>query len=169
MRTDTLGRTFCRIAVAVVLILAIGPAVASARVCATAQIDESFVLPDGSAHEPGALKLCRGTDYNPATTLHSSFVNNMAVGMLFGRSSASESAGNEQPFLVFVRNDLGQLRLFGYALPGEDGMETFRLEKPRGGKKSRVITTTLTAARAPLPPLDDLRAEPVITIVANLN
>jgi hypothetical protein len=157
------------IAVAAVLIFPIGPAAASARVCATAQIDESFVLPDGSMHEPGTLKLCRGTDYNPAISFHSSFVDNMAVGMLLGRSSASEDAGSEQPFLVFFRNDLGQLRLFGYALPGQDGMERFRLEMLRGGKDSRVITTTLTAARAPLPALDDLRAEPVITIVANLN
>jgi len=169
MRRNTLGRVLGGIAVAAVLVLFIGPAAASARVCATAQIEESFVLPDGSLHEPGALKLCRGTDYNPATTLHSSYVNNMAVGMLLGRSGASEASGPDQPFLMFVRDDVGQLRLSGYALPSQDGMETYRLERPSGGKDSRVTTTTLTAARAPLPPIDDLRAEPVITIVANLN
>jgi hypothetical protein len=47
--------------------------------------------------------------------------------------------------LTFVRNEAGQLSLSGYSVPGIDGMQTFRLERPAGGKRSRVTTKTLTA------------------------
>jgi hypothetical protein len=128
----------------VALLVFVGPAVASAKDCASAFIEEPFLLPDGSTHGAGTLRLCRDSQYSPSATFHSSYVDRHPIGMLLGFAGASEE-DSPVPFLMFVRNEAGQLSLSGYSVPGIDGMQTFRLERPRGGKRSRVTTKTLTA------------------------
>jgi len=161
MKLSPRGRLVCGLVVA--LLVFVGPAAASGRDCASAFIEEPFLLPDGSIHGAGMLRLCRDSQYSPSTTFHSSYVDRHPIGMLLGFSGVSE-ADSPVPFLMFVRNEAGQLSLSGYSVPGIDGMQTFRLERPRGGKRSRVTTKTLTAELFLAEP-----SEPVVLVAANIS
>ena len=60
-----------RVAIVALLLLS-APALTQARVCATTDLDEPFVLPSGLEHAPGKLTLCRGLEYSPTRTLYAS-------------------------------------------------------------------------------------------------
>ena len=77
--------------------------------CASARIEEPFVMPDGSAHAPGLLSVCRDTDFTPVTAMHRGYVDRRPVGLLFGPVGRNENAAAEEPFLVFVRDSDGIL------------------------------------------------------------
>ena len=143
MRWTTLGRGIGGFVAAFVLMLAAGPLLAGTT-CASATIEEPFLLPDGSAREAGNLRLCRGEDFTPSQTLHVGYFDREAFGMLVGSPvGVAESEGS--PYLLFVRNEAGALLLAGYSLPSGEGMETFWLQPLKGGKP-RVTTSMLRAA-----------------------
>ena len=160
MKLGPHGRLVCGLVVA--LLVYAGPAIASGKDCASAFIEEPFLLPDGSTHGAGTLRLCRDSQYSTSTTFHSSYVDRHPIGMLLGFVGASE-ADSAVPYMMFVRNEAGQLSLSGYSVPGIDGTQTFRLERPQGGKRSRVTTKTLTAEFVLAEP-----SEPFVLVAANI-
>lgn len=111
--------------IAVVAILVSGSAMAESRFCATATLDEPFVMPDGSEHAPGKLTLCRGVDYTPSIAVHVGYVNRRPINMLFSDRGLSETRDQTDPYMIFSRNKAGRLQLYGFSIPCPKGMETF--------------------------------------------
>ena len=104
------------------------PALAQTRVCATATLDEPFVLPGGSEYAPGKLTLCRAPVYTASQTMYVGYVDRYPVGMLFSRPGLSEAPGDSEPYMMFSRDRAGRLHLYGLAIPCHEGMETFQFE-----------------------------------------
>jgi hypothetical protein len=113
-------------ALAILVILSVStPTVAETRACATATLDEPFVMPGGTEHAPGKLTLCRGLEYSPTRTMYVSYVDRASVGMLFGERGRSEAPTDNEPYMMFARDRKGRLHLYGFAVPCREGMETF--------------------------------------------
>jgi hypothetical protein len=110
------------------LVLLAAPAVAETRVCVTSTVSEPFVMPGGFEHAPGNLRLCHGPEYSPSRMMHVGYVDRAPVGMLFSRRGLSEAPTETRPYMVFGRDRQGRLHLYGFSVPGTDGMETFLIE-----------------------------------------
>ena len=115
---------------ALVLLALPGTAEAGQRVCTTATIQEPFVLPDGSEHDAGSLKICHLQKHYPSSTLLVSYVDGQNVGVLLGIAGHNEAGSRSAPFMMFARDPDGRLRLYGYGLQEGSGMATFTLHRP---------------------------------------
>ncbi|MDX1389313.1 MAG: hypothetical protein R3344_08985, partial [Acidobacteriota bacterium] len=82
------------------------------------------VLPDGSVHDPGSLKLCLERVFSPVAAHHRVYVEGRAIHMVQSRVGHSESPSGDQPFFLFHRNALDQLELIGYGRPDRGTQET---------------------------------------------
>jgi hypothetical protein len=114
------SNTFKTLGVAALLVGAalIAPgAQAASGGCYSANIDEPFVLPDGTQHDAGSLRLCNDRAFSPVSSLHRIHVDGMPVGMHITRHSSGKGTGVTEPTMIFNREDDGHLRLLGYALP----------------------------------------------------
>ena len=114
------------IAIAVFAVFVVpGAAMAETRVCATATLDEPFVMPGGSEHAPGTLTLCRSAGYTPSRAIHVGYVDRRPINMLFSYRGLSEAPTTSEPYMMFSRGESGMLQLYGFSVPCQDGMETF--------------------------------------------
>lgn len=103
---------------------------ASSGKCASADVGEVMILPDGSVHQPGRLTLCDSLAYSPVSTLHKTFIDGMPVGMHISHRQKSEGDGDSDPEMMFLRDTDGRLHLLGYALPSGVEKITFLLAQP---------------------------------------
>jgi len=128
--------------------------------CARVEVPWPIVLPDGSAHEAGSLKLCLQQMWTPVAGLHEIRVNGTAIGLFMSRVGRSEGpAAARAPIVVFRRNGTDEHYLAGYAWPDGEVMRTYALHK--FGK-----VTTATARRLSLPLLDPANAEVLLVALA---
>jgi hypothetical protein len=132
---ETLGGTVARLfVVALCLAAAQGAAEAAKGVCVSAEIEETFRLPDGSDHPAGRLTLCHHSDYSPVASFHRTKVDGMTVSMHLSRRGESERGDSDAPFMMFTREGDGTLLLLGYGHAGQDqaAVHAFqRNSKPR--------------------------------------
>jgi hypothetical protein len=103
--------------------LSSGVAWAQAR-CVTAEIPATFVLPDGSVHDAGELRLCVERVHSPVAVLHRIYVEDAVVALFESRTGRGESVSMGRPFVLLHRNALDQLELIGYARPSGRAMDT---------------------------------------------
>ena len=103
---------------------------AGAGPCVRVDVDAAMVLPDGSIHEPGTLKICERRAFTPVASLHAMYVEGAPVGMLLSRRRVSETAEDEAPSIVFERDARGRMRLLGYVRPESGTSVSFTLAKP---------------------------------------
>lgn len=89
----------------------------SAGVCVVAQVSAPIVLPDGSEHPAGALKLCGGPAFSPVTVFQKTYVGGRVVGYFMSRSRQAEAEPGGPPLITFIKAEGGRLALAGYALP----------------------------------------------------
>ena len=54
----------------------------------------------------------------------------------------SEAAIVTRPYMLFDREPDGRLKLYGYALPSRDRMETFVMRSPRGDSEAVRVRTS---------------------------
>jgi len=123
------------------MLMALAPSAASAygdSRCVTADVPGPMVMPDGTAHEAGQLKLCLSQDYSPVAGLHEVYLDGRPLGMMVSRSRTNESAGEDLPVVVFDRAPSGVLRLAGYTSPDGGKMRTYWLE---GGGFDNTVDT----------------------------
>jgi hypothetical protein len=133
----------------VVLFSLQGVAVAGTGVCATATLEEPFVLPDGSEHPAGRLTLCRDGRYSPVSAMHRTFVNRMPVGIFNGREEqGAQLADDENYFMLFTRRSDRPLRLVAYSLPDYGGSQTHVLHRPRVVVKDSIDRAVTSAGSA---------------------
>ena len=103
---------------------------AAAGVCVRVEVDAAMVLPDGSIHEPGTLRICERRAFTPVASLHAMYVEGAPVAMLLSRKRTSETAVDEAPTILFERDGRGRMRLLGYVLPESGTSVSFMLAKP---------------------------------------
>ena len=99
--------------------------------CTTTELSDRVQLPDGSEYEASTLTICVSAQYTPVSTLHKTYVDGMAVGMLVSRRGVSEGDGQGKPFMMFHRDSSGTLHLYGYARPSGGQLVTYMLGQPR--------------------------------------
>jgi hypothetical protein len=103
---------------------------AATSTCYSANIPEPFLLPDGSLHEAGSLRVCNDRAYSPVAALHRIQVDGMAVGLHLTRKSSGQSDTVNDTVLIFNREADGRLRLLGYAAPDRDRTEMHIFNHP---------------------------------------
>ncbi len=94
--------------------------------CVSADLPWHFVLPDGSRHAPGEIRICLDRAYTPSTGLHRLYVDGNPTGILMSRSRTSEGGDGIQPFLLFQLGDDRSYTLTAYAWPGRNALRTHR-------------------------------------------
>lgn len=103
---------------------------AATGVCVRVDVDAAMVLPDGSIHDPGTLRICERRAFTPVASLHAMYVEGAPVAMLLSQKRISETPGDEAPSIFFERDGRGRLRLLGYVLPESGTSVSFTLAKP---------------------------------------
>ena len=108
--------------------------------CAVTELPGQLVLPDGTVHDSGEVKICFDGWHNPSSGRHVIFVDGRKWGYLLSRSGESDELTTEVPVFVFTpRSEHNHVRLLGYAWPNGDGMSVHVLHRP-GGKVSGTLT-----------------------------
>jgi len=125
--------------VVLTLALVAGIPTASAA-CSHVDLPSATVLPGGASVNAGRLSVCRQPDFSPSLARHTVRWNGMAVSTMMSQRGSSESDTSLVPFFTFSRDILGRLHLTAFAVPGGDGMDTFRPAPPR--RKSRPVPAT---------------------------
>jgi len=112
------------------ILIVTSPAVAGDQErCVRAELPRSVVLPDGTVHAPGLLRICMARRYSPVAGLHETWVNGSFAGLFLSRVGQSEGPVERNgAFVFFRRNDADQWELHGYALPDGDGLVTYRMQ-----------------------------------------
>ena len=154
------GRRRTRWAAAVALgaVVALAPSLAWSQDpgrCARVEAPWPMVLPDGSTHEAGSLKLCLQQMWTPASGLHEIRVNGRSIGLFMSRVGTSEAPVERVPVVVFQRNGTDEHYLLGYAWPDGEIMRTYLLHK--FGKAPRAI-----ARKSRLPLLESETTEVLV-------
>ena len=126
----SIRRTLLVATSALALGVAAAPAQAPGR-CATAQVLFGTVMPDGSAHEPGKIRICYVQRYNPSSGLHSIWVDGAPVGLAKSRVRRTEGGSVSHPTMIFKVTDDGRLRLMAYAWPAGKTVRVFWLHDMR--------------------------------------
>ena len=116
------------VVVVALLMVGQGSALASRGRCVSAEIPAPIILPDGSEHPAGQLKLCVRHHSSPVTSLHETYIGGSPVGLHASRRGYSEGPATSEPFLTFYRRSDGKLFLYGFALPGRERMEVHTLQ-----------------------------------------
>jgi hypothetical protein len=101
-----------------VLFVSCGALWAASTPCIRADMFRPFILPDGSYHQSGTLRLCLDREYSPVAGLHRTLVDGDPIGMFISKSVLSEGVEpGQQPVVIFRRMHGGRLALLGYAVP----------------------------------------------------
>jgi len=112
------------------LVILASAAGALAGGCTTTELSGRVQLPDGSEYEANTLTICVTAQYTPVSTLHKTYVDGMAIGMMISKRGVSEVGDEGQPFMMFHRDSNGTYRLYGYARPIGGRLVTYMLDRP---------------------------------------
>lgn len=127
-----------------------GAGASTGKRCVVAWVPSYIVLPDGSAHPPGLLRLCNTHVLSPVSSLHEMAMDGAPVGLLAGRAFRAEGGPLERPVVFFRRERTGDLRLVGYVVPTGKGSVAFDLsgEFARRAAPRPLAGATVTALAA---------------------
>ena len=153
------GRTVSRLfVVALCLVAAQGAAGAAKGVCVSAEIEESFRLPDGAQYPASKLTLCHHSDYSPVASFHQTKVDGMTVSLHTSRRGDSERGDSDEPFMMFGRDADGTLLLLGYAQSGQDQATVHAFPASRKSRKQLQVDAR-----------PEVSATPIIRLAASLD
>lgn len=145
-RSEALGTALIVLAVVgIVVAPAFGAGSVKGR-CVGVRLEAPIVLPDGSVHPAGALRLCDAVAFSPVTTLHAMYVNGQPVGLMASHTRRSEGGGSIQPSVVFERDTRGRLILLGYVVPSHGESVSYALASPSVRSSDEGEAATATAA-----------------------
>ena len=97
--------------------------------CYSAEVPDPVVLPDGSSHPPGSLRICLSSKESPVRGRHVTSVDGRAIGAFQSRLGFAPEAAAQggTAYFVFRRNGHSQLVLLGYAAYLGDRWHTYRM------------------------------------------
>jgi hypothetical protein len=115
--------------------------------CFSAEIPAAMILPDGSEHPAGSLRICFDQKISPVSILHRADVGGRPTGMfLSAPRGIEESVAEGQAQFVFKRTVRDELVLLGYAVSA--GGETTFFDMTRyGTKRTAAVAATIDAGR----------------------
>jgi hypothetical protein len=114
----------------IVLLLALAVGAAHAEEsgsCYTAMTPATIVLPDGSVHAQGELRICMTRRLSPVEWLDVTSVDGNAIGAFRGGDSLIERGVEPPPEFVFLKRPDGSLRLFGFITSDREGARLHNL------------------------------------------
>ena len=140
------------------------PAQAQSGYCASAWIAEPFILPDGSVHSPGNLKICTAAPMSPVSQLQRTYVDGMPIGAFVSRRQTGElNVTDKDPAIFVFQRDLeSRLRLERYAV--WDGSKALAFDMTASAPKGMTVARRDCKPLAPLPPVRE-----TIVVVASRN
>ena len=127
---------------------------AQPRACVRADIAESFLLPDGSQHPAGQLRICLDRDYSPVAGLHTIAADGRTSGRFVSRRVRPEVGSPNAPQVAFTRDAAGLLVLRGYTLARGGRVEAYWMAPARSGAvatASQPAADTVWLAAAVMP------------------
>ena len=131
--TERCDRNFpVRVAVLLAIGLAACASASWARdrgACVTADIPETFTLPDGSEHAPGRLTLCAFQAFTPVIELHSVWVDGTGASLAMSRRAVPEEYADTRSMILFRRSPGGALDLVGYVVPFGDKSWSYTMKR----------------------------------------
>jgi hypothetical protein len=157
------------LAIAVIALTVCAASAGERQHCLRAEIDEIFMLPNGSVHPPAELRLCLTRSLSPVSGAHQTHVDGHSVGYFMSvKTDVTDQAPDSTagPYFEFARNEHGELELRGYAWT--DGTTVLAYDLTRLNKrkfKYRVTTREehVAGAAAPQP---DGREDSIIRLAA---
>jgi hypothetical protein len=100
--------------------------------CVRATLDEPFLLPDGSWHRAGLLRICLDRAYSPVAGLHTIQAVDGGTRTYLSRHGLAEAAVElRAPRILFARDGRRTLTLLGYAVATEGGTRIYWIRSPR--------------------------------------
>jgi hypothetical protein len=136
--------------------------------CLRAEIDETFMLPNGSVHPPGELKLCLIQSLSPVSGAHQTHVNGYSVGYfrsVRSKTTVARQAVRAEPYLEFERNRYGELELRGYSWTDGTTVLAYDLTKLNKKKLRFKVTTRQQHTASNNSPADE-QEETIIRLTA---
>jgi hypothetical protein len=118
-------------------LLAVTATMAETRGCYIAEVPGTMVLPDGSEHPAGALRICADLVISPVSSLHKISVGGRPVGMFLSVPRSIEEnveAGTAQ--FVFRRTPRGELNLVGYVVSARNGTTLYEMQRVGARRKA---------------------------------
>ena len=97
--------------------------------CVTANVPETFKLPDGSEHAAGRLTLCALEAFTPALELHSVWVDGAGARLAMSRRAVPEAYADTRSAFLFRRALDGALDLVGYVVPFGDTAWSYTMKR----------------------------------------
>ena len=122
MKQHSSGRTLKMIGMVTLAILAVPVVVAGSGDCFSVVVPAQVVLPDGSVHLPGALRLCFERQLNPVAEMQEISVAGMKQGLFVAKIALAESK-SARAVVLFHRNDNDDWILIGFSRPGRSPRE----------------------------------------------
>lgn len=124
-----IARRFLVLAAA--LIACAGPASAAPDDCVSANVPGPIVLPDGTFHPSGRIRVCLTEQISPVAGLHEASVAGLPVGMFLSRVSRMEATPESYPgpLFQFIRTDDGVFVLEAYSIPSGKRVNFYRLRE----------------------------------------
>jgi len=114
--TRTVLRAAGRLAAVMATLIAGGAAWAIVPAhCVALDVPAPFVLPDGTVHPAGELKICLSRNFNPVSGLHRVYIDGIPRGFLLSRIANAEIPKDVTPSALFY-GESGRLRLVGYTV-----------------------------------------------------
>jgi hypothetical protein len=150
MIRSTLHRTRWILGVVAAAFVAVSTVVAGPG-CLTVTVPTEVILPDGSTHEPGALRLCFDRKLNPVAELQEISLAGMAQGLYVGKTYQAEG-DVARPVVLFHRNADDAWILVGFARPGRNPGEratSVRLTEPSRVQELLAARSTRRPTAAP--------------------
>ena len=108
---------------------AAGVAVGGSGPCFSVSVTDSVVLPDGSVHDAGVVRICVSHELSPVTAVHKVYVDREHVAMLVSKVGQGEALGDGNPVVMFNRDSRGRLHLAGFAAPEDGRMTNYLLHR----------------------------------------
>jgi hypothetical protein len=110
--------------------------VAKPRSCVRVAVEEPFVLPDGSRHAAGSLRICLDREYSPVAGLHTITAGDRRAGVFLSRRARTEAPSSGPAHVAFARDARGTLSLIGYSYATGEPAEVYWIYPPRGRRPS---------------------------------
>ena len=135
--------------------------------CLLARVPQSFVLPDGSVHEPGTLRVCRDRALNPAIELDEITIGGNKVGVFQAKHTATEARDVFRPVFYFASNG-EEWKLLGLATPAAENGGAVRsivfMDAREGGPTIRTEWSPKRACAEDAPGMGDSPAGNAVLI-----
>ncbi len=140
-----------RLVLAAALMLVATATTAEGRGCYTAEVPGTMVLPDGSEHTSGLLRICTDQVISPVSNLHRISVGGRPVGMFLSLPRAIEEAveGGTAQF-IFKRGVSDELILVGYGVTAGGGRTIYEMVR------AEYVRDTANSARTDPGQRDDM-------------